>query len=61
MVETILFQVISKIVIPELAAFIQQKYNETGTWPTVEEMEAKALELATAINQTGQAFLDRKE
>lgn len=57
--ETILFQVISKIVIPELAKFIQDKYNSTGTWPTVEEMEAKAASIADDINKTGQAFLDR--
>ena len=57
--ETILFQVISKIVIPELAKFIQEKYNQTGTWPTVEEMEAKAASIADDINKTGQVFLDR--
>ena len=57
--EVLLIAILKQIVVPELARFIQQKYNETGRLPTKEEMEAEVIKTADKIIEEGNAFLTR--
>lgn len=57
--ETLLLQVMKNIVVPELASFIRKKFEDTGTWPTEEELKAKAYSLANSIIHEGNDFLNR--
>lgn len=59
--EALLIAVLQNIVIPELAAFIQKKFSETGRLPTKEEMEAEVMKNADTIIARGEAFLNRSE
>lgn len=59
MFETILLQVLQNIVVPEVASFIKRRYEETGTWPTREELELCVSTLADSIIREGTDFLNR--
>jgi len=59
--ETLLLETIKNVVVPEVAKFMKQYYESTGSWPTKEELEQKVFELAADIKREGQAFLDRNE
>lgn len=54
-----LLVVINQIFVPEILAFIQRKKNETGTWPSVDEVRAEVLKLHDVIKAEGEAFLNR--
>lgn len=57
--ETIALEIIKNIVVPELAAFIKKSFEETGKWPTKEELEGKAFLIAESIKRAGTDFLNR--
>lgn len=57
----LILEVIRSIVIPELAKFIQDYYTQHNTWPTKEEMEKKASDLADKIVEQGEAFLNEPD
>ena len=56
-VSPLILEIIKSIVIPELAKFIQDYYTQHNSWPSKEEMEAKANQLADKIIEQGEAFL----
>lgn len=57
----LLYEIVKNVLIPELAAYIRKRYEETGTWPSREEMENKAIRLAGDIKTAGHEFLKRLE
>ena len=59
--ETLLLEVMKNVVVPEVARFMRQQYESTGSWPTKEELEQKVFELAQAIRDEGTEFLKRNE
>lgn len=59
MLEALVLQLLKEIVVPELASFIKDKFASTGTWPTKEELEAKADEVWQANKDRGLEFLNR--
>jgi hypothetical protein len=59
MFETLLLQLLQTVVVPEVAQFIQLHYQNTGKWPTREELEAKVTALADTIIRDGSDFLTR--
>jgi uncharacterized protein YeaC (DUF1315 family) len=57
--EQLLLQVLSNVVVPEVAQFIQLHYQNTGKWPTKEELEEKVKSLADTVIREGTDFLNR--
>lgn len=57
--DSILLEVVKNVVVPELASYIRKRYEESGTWPTKEELELKAKSLASQIIREGQDFIAR--
>jgi hypothetical protein len=55
--ETLLIQLLSKVIIPELLEYTKKKFEETGTWPTKEELEERVRLRADKIIQDGNDFL----
>jgi len=60
MLEALLLQLINQIVVPEVLAFVKRKKDETGTWPTIEEVRAEVTRLHDQIKSEGLDFLNRK-
>lgn len=59
MFEQVLLALLKEVVVPELAGFIRDRFTATGTWPTKEELEAKADEVWQANKNRGEEFLNR--
>lgn len=59
MLEALLLQLINNVVVPEVLNFVKRKKDETGTWPTKEEVQAEVTRLHDQIKSEGLAFLNR--
>lgn len=57
--ETLILEVMKNVVAPELARFMKQQYESTGSWPTQAELEKKVSDLALQIKSEGEAFFKR--
>lgn len=54
--ETLIFAIVQNIVVPELARFIERKFNQTGRIPTKEELMLEAVRLRDEIVAEGTTF-----
>lgn len=57
--EVLIAEILKNIIVPELVEFTKKKFQETGTWPTKEELEALVDKRALEIKTVGLDFLNR--
>jgi len=60
MLDVLLLQLINNVVVPEVLGFVKRKKDETGTWPSVEEVQTEVTRLHDQIKSEGLNFLNRK-
>lgn len=59
--EVLFAEIVKNVLVPELVELIKKRYQQTGTWPTKEELDALVDSKRDAIKQKGLDFLNRKE
>ena len=57
--EVLFAEIVKNVLVPELAEFIKSKYQQTGQWPTKEELDNMVDAKRDAIKEKGLEFLNR--
>lgn len=57
--ESLIIELLGKVLLPELIEYTKRKFESTGEWPTVEELEKLVSDKADQIIIEGREFLNR--